>query len=1521
MAALSTEAAEPLHKAPALRPGLRLGLRKSQRGLFDDAQHPHAPVGGTGKYHGGQFVPKAAAGASAKATAETVQPGPGEAELSPKAARVIEWYKLGGKKGAAGLRLFTSPPYKHLFAVDAANQGYFLARGGTLDQKVFAEIIREAKRAGVAAPYRVFGKFATYQSDAMPFEKLPPQFQDLSDKPQKPAAKPLAAAPEPKTGPRPVGKLSLPELEAEREAILKEGRAKGWLVKPAGRKREYWEGLGPEATALANRSMGVFEELAKRRKATEKEARAQEVKAARSAAASGGLFADGKRATYPDGRLVPLLGETVTYTEPGFMGLPTTTTGVVTASSAGLRVKITASRSLIGGESGAGSTSALTPEWTVAGDPELDRRQAARDAAEAAKVTAREEEDRRLAQEAQERTAAAKAGGKKLLSEAKPKVGMRVEFLETGQLGTVTEIDPQYGPAVRWDFEAEQHGESAGGVVGFDNDQIAVSSKPLPKHLTTSALKAAAAKEKHTHHRERFEWLKAEAETAYHTKPEHVDDSLRTYHEDMEILGAQPDPKVIRAAHAAREAARKSQETLQHGEAAGTVIGHAAKGKSKAESAAIFARYKKLWDTGGLAAVVAQARQEGVSERALRKPASLLKAYKPEEHPHAPVGGSGKYHGGQFVPKAGAAAGDPKATIEKILSVVDTRQYEEQGDKFVPVTGSGTPRNCDRCGKVHEVHAEVRLSDGRTLTVGTGCMSKGNTELTSRFQKADRAAKRLAELGAKLKRAEAYREGYRAAQKLVDVLPQPPIEHTGPAFGNPNSPLQEARMGDARVGYRKFDQEREDCLIDAWKDRRLKERGFDLRPTTERELDDLKREIKKVAARTTELGAPTQKSYRLVLGLGKAYKPEEHPHAPVGGQGKYHGGQFVPKPAAEGYGVSRQLDHAPLELPEPVRTQINHDAEVNPKVVEGVVALNRAGITTALSGDLYGQPLVYIDVSPEFASRINAAKLPSRWKLIGQNASTTLTELKGEALTYSGPKGPRVRLARLGTQPITAAEAQRLVGAFESADDGPVLVHQGNDPWPGERIPPRPAPSGGGLFGDDEPAAKPIVHPMHAQFPPNGGVHEIPHSAIEPDWSQDRAREEFSEGKIAELAESLKRGLDQPIIVRPQGDHFQIIAGERRWTAAKLLGWKTIRAQVRVVDDREAADIQLRENTARKDLNPMEEAKAFENRIKRFGMAPEEIAKIAGKSTSYVQGRLALNNLTPGFQVLLQSGDVKVTWGGLIAKLSKPSQDALLSEMTKWPEEKWTQANVAIAVQERAQAESQSAWDFGDDPLADITGVEGVGKGRVDKERVKLAKEKGEKLILQMGKLLEAFEEDDLHKLLPLAMATRLGPMLDVLERQRGALDGIIENMKAAKASRDTTGSFARYVKTANIKATSEEVQSRVSERVGTLQKELGGHKRRLKKVEEELLALRGKRGVDPQRQALVARQKELKGHIERLDGEKAKVRSVLRKAVAVTMLSEDRAEVVARVNLFKSIPGIWLIRSWEEARLAQVPA
>jgi len=116
--------------------------------------------------------------------------------------------------------------------------------------------------------------------------------------------------------------------------------------------------------------------------------------------------------------------------------------------------------------------------------------------------------------------------------------------------------------------------------------------------------------------------------------------------------------------------------------------------------------------------------------------------------------------------------------IEKVVKVVDTRQYEEQGDRWVPIAGSGEESTCARCGKPHEVHATVLLSDGTSEIVGTGCANRSSMDdgaIRKEITRADRAAKNRARMAAELVGLRIKIQNHNAAVVAVHDMAAPEI--------------------------------------------------------------------------------------------------------------------------------------------------------------------------------------------------------------------------------------------------------------------------------------------------------------------------------------------------------------------------------------------------------------------------------------------------------------------------------------------------------------------------------------------------------------------------------------------------------------------------------------------------------------------------------------------------------------------------------------------------------------------------
>ncbi len=140
-------------------------------------------------------------------------------------------------------------------------------------------------------------------------------------------------------------------------------------------------------------------------------------------------------------------------------------------------------------------------------------------------------------------------------------------------------------------------------------------------------------------------------------------------------------------------------------------------------------------------------------------------------------------------------------------------------------------------------------------------------------------------------------------------------------------------------------------------------------------------------------------------------------------------------------------------------------------------------------------------------------------------------------------------------------------------------------------------------------------------------------------------RRTFDDEKLQALILSVQeKGILQPLIVRPLTDDmsgpYEIIAGERRWRAAKTLNLETVPAIVRLCNDREALETALIENVQRDDLSPMEEAEAYQRLLSEFNYTQEELAKSIGKSRSHVANMLRLNNLPSYIKELIDQGKI-----------------------------------------------------------------------------------------------------------------------------------------------------------------------------------------------------------------------------------------------------------------------------------------
>ena len=250
------------------------------------------------------------------------------------------------------------------------------------------------------------------------------------------------------------------------------------------------------------------------------------------------------------------------------------------------------------------------------------------------------------------------------------------------------------------------------------------------------------------------------------------------------------------------------------------------------------------------------------------------------------------------------------------------------------------------------------------------------------------------------------------------------------------------------------------------------------------------------------------------------------------------------------------------------------------------------------------------------------------------------------------------------------------------------------------------------LFGD-EPAAEPETLPI---------------SKVEPRSGQPRTQ--FDEPALQELADSITRhGLLQPITVRKlDGGYYQIIAGERRWRAARLAGLTEVPVRVLEADDRKAQELALVENLQREDLNPLEEAKGYRTLMEEHGLTQEAVSQSVGKSRPAVANALRLLSLQPAVAQMLEKGELSTGHARALLPLEDPAlqleaakqviekglsvrqTEALAANLLRTPGEKRQKAAPAVDYAAHVSAELGQALG------RKVHIVDGRKKGRIELE-------------------------------------------------------------------------------------------------------------------------------------------------------------------------------------------------------------
>ena len=189
-------------------------------------------------------------------------------------------------------------------------------------------------------------------------------------------------------------------------------------------------------------------------------------------------------------------------------------------------------------------------------------------------------------------------------------------------------------------------------------------------------------------------------------------------------------------------------------------------------------------------------------------------------------------------------------------------------------------------------------------------------------------------------------------------------------------------------------------------------------------------------------------------------------------------------------------------------------------------------------------------------------------------------------------------------------------------------------------------------------------------------------SEIEP--NREQPRKNFEEDSLLELADSIRQfGVIQPLIVKKRDDYYEIIAGERRWRAAKLAGIKEIPVIIKEYSDQEIVEISLIENIQRENLNPIEEAMAFQRLLTEFSLKQDELAERVSKSRTAVTNAVRLLKLDDRVQQMLI--DEKITTGHARALLALENKDEQYALATKIFDEKLSVRDVERIMQKKQE--------------------------------------------------------------------------------------------------------------------------------------------------------------------------------------------------------------------------------------------
>ena len=248
---------------------------------------------------------------------------------------------------------------------------------------------------------------------------------------------------------------------------------------------------------------------------------------------------------------------------------------------------------------------------------------------------------------------------------------------------------------------------------------------------------------------------------------------------------------------------------------------------------------------------------------------------------------------------------------------------------------------------------------------------------------------------------------------------------------------------------------------------------------------------------------------------------------------------------------------------------------------------------------------------------------------------------------------------------------------------------------------------------------------------------------VEPNRNQPRKK--FDEDALQELSDSIKiHGVISPILVVDRGDYFQIVAGERRWRAAKMAGLKEVPVIIRDYTEKEIAEISLIENIQRADLNPIEEAKGYKSLIEEYNLKQDELAERVSKSRTAITNAMRLLKLSDSVQDMIVDDLISAGHARALLSIENPEEQYELAQRVM--DEKLSVRDIEKIVKEKNKPKIQKKKNEKQEAL--YHDIEDKLKASLGTKVTIVAK--GDK----MGKIeIEFYDQDDLQKIMDLLLS------------------------------------------------------------------------------------------------------------------------------------------------------------------------